>query len=59
MRLIGAMRGTEETNADNLAIYREHAKLLTKGDNNPADDTELCTLPGIFKGKWGSIGADK
>lgn len=21
---------------------REHAKLLTKGDNNAADDTELC-----------------
>lgn len=23
-------------------VRREHARLLTKGDNNQADDTELC-----------------
>lgn len=32
-----------------FCLFREHAKLLTKGDNNAADDTELCmSYPHLF-----------
>lgn len=43
-----------DTNALVLTLFcsfREHAKLLTKGDNNAADDTELCmSYPSLLSG---------
>lgn len=42
MRPTLALRQCGHLCADLAPFFREHAKLLTKGDNNAADDTELC-----------------